>query len=224
MRIEIGKPILSRNEEQARVNRALLDSRGVFAVNLLAGPGAGKTSVILATADVLAGRFRIGVIEGDIAGDVDTRKMRSRGIPSVQVNTGGICHLDSKMIAKALDALDLRDIDVLFIENVGNLVCPTDFRLGESCSVVVTSVPEGHDKPAKYPGVFQLADAVLLNKIDAVDVFDFNEEEFRASMAELNPRAGIIPVSATKGTGMDEWAAWLAARVEEFRANVEDCR
>ena len=220
MRIDIGKPVLSKNEEQAHANQMLLREHGVFTVNLLAGPGSGKTSTILAAATALEKRYRVGVIEGDIAGDVDTCAMLAHGIPCVQVNTGGICHLESKMIAKALDALDLRDIDVLFIENVGNLVCPTDFLLGESCRVVILSIPEGHDKPEKYPGVFQVADAVILNKIDALSVFDFDEEAFRASMSELNPRADIIPISATKCLGVDAWSTWLAERVEAFRAEA----
>ena len=185
----------------------------MFAVNLLASPGSGKTSTILATHEALKDRVRFGVIEGDIASKVDALKMKEHGIPCVQINTGGICHLESQMIAKALDALDLDEMDVLFIENVGNLVCPTDFQLGEDCRVVVLSVPEGHDKPVKYPGIFQVADAVILNKIDTMPVFDFDEGEFRTSMSDLNPHAGIFPVSATKGQGVDAWASWLEARI-----------
>ncbi len=213
MQLDIGKPILENNDRIARDNRARLDAAGVHMLNLMASPGSGKTSLIFATIAALEDRMRIGVIEGDIASNVDAEKMRDRNIPCVQINTGGICHLESQMISKALDELELDSLDLVIVENVGNLVCPTDFNLGEDLRVVVLSVPEGHDKPVKYPAIFQECQAVVLSKVDAMGVFDFDEREFRISMSQLNPTAPIFPVSSTKGDGIRAWSTWLAGKV-----------
>ncbi len=217
MRIDLSRPILARNDEQAERNRQRLAEHGVFALDVLASPGAGKTTTILATIGRLRDTYRIAVIEGDIAGSVDAEKVKSLGIPAVQINTGGACHLESGMISRALDALPLEDLDLVFIENVGNLVCPAEFDLGQSSRVVILSVPEGHDKPLKYPAAFALADAVVLNKYDTLPVFDFDEAEFRASVGRLNGAAPVFPVSATKGDGVAEWAGWLTTRIETAR-------
>ncbi|MDR1082421.1 MAG: hydrogenase nickel incorporation protein HypB [Coriobacteriales bacterium] len=214
MKLDVSKPLLDLNDRLAAKNRALFDEHGIFVLDMLASPGAGKTSTILATIKQLRDRFRIAVIEGDIASDVDSQRIKEQGIPAVQINTGGACHLESKMIAKALDVLDLCALDLIIIENVGNLVCPTDFYLGEDAKVMILSVPEGHDKPLKYPGIFQVSSAIILNKIDTMTVFDFDERAFRASVAQLNPRATIFPVSATTGQGIDLWTQWLANRIE----------
>jgi hydrogenase nickel incorporation protein HypB len=219
--LDLSKPLLDLNDRLAAENRALLDEHGVFVVDLLASPGAGKTSLILATIRQLRERFRIAVIEGDIASDVDSQRIKAQGIPAVQINTGGVCHLESRMIRKALDALDLSALDLIIIENVGNLVCPTDFYLGEDEKVMILSVPEGHDKPLKYPGIFQASSAVILNKIDTMPVFDFNERAFRQSVEQLNPRATVFPVSATTGQGIGLWAQWLANRVENAKTKKE---
>lgn len=216
--IDISKPILDKNDRIAAKNRERFDADGVFVVNLLASPGSGKTSTILATIEALRGRYRIAVIEGDIASTVDSEKIRDSGVPAVQVNTGGVCHLEGAMIGRAIDTLDLGETDLIIIENVGNLVCPTDFYLGEDCKVMILSVPEGHDKPLKYPGVFQASSAVILNKIDTMPVFDFDEDAFRTSVHELNPKAPIFPISATKGEGVEAWTSWLVNRIEEARA------
>lgn len=216
MRLDIGKPILDKNDAGAAANRQRLDEHGVFMVNMLASPGSGKTTTILATIEALRDKFSFAVIEGDIASKVDSEKIKAAGIPCVQINTGGICHLESQMISQALDVLDLDAIDVIFVENVGNLVCTTDFYLGENCKTVLLSVPEGHDKPVKYPTIFQEADAVVLSKVDVIEFFDFNEREFRMSLEELNPAAPIFPISASKGSGMEAWCAWLGAKVSEF--------
>lgn len=216
MQLDIGKPILEKNDALAHENRQLLDDKGVFTVNMLASPGAGKTALILATAEALGDACRIAVIEGDVASRVDAELIKAQGIPCVQINTGGLCHLESQMVAAALGQLDLDAIDLLFIENVGNLVCTSDFYLGEHCSVVVLSVPEGHDKPVKYPGIFQAADAVVVSKVDALPVFAFDERAFRTSMSDLNPLAPIFPVSAVKGTGIAAWTAWLKSKIESF--------
>jgi hydrogenase nickel incorporation protein HypB len=220
MKIDVEKQILAANEELAEVNRARFAEHGVFVVDLMASPGAGKTSTILATIDALRDRYRIAVIEGDIASKVDAEKVRAHGIPAVQINTGGACHLESAMIRRAVDTLDLDALDLIIIENVGNLVCPSDFDLGENAKVMILSVPEGHDKPQKYPNIFQVSEAVILNKYDTLPVFDFDEAEFRAVVESLNGRVPIFPISATKGDGVAAWAEWLAARIEASRAGA----
>ncbi len=218
MHIDLAKPILDRNERLAAENRVRFDAAGVFVLDLMASPGAGKTSTILATIAALRDRYRIAVIEGDIASKVDAEKVKAHGIPAVQINTGGACHLESDMIKRAVDALTLDELDLIIIENVGNLVCPTDFNLGEDAKVMILSVPEGHDKPYKYPGIFQISEAVILNKIDTMPVFDFNEEEFNGEVRTLNPKAPIFRIAATKGEGVAEWAEWLAARIDAKKA------
>jgi hydrogenase nickel incorporation protein HypB len=212
--IDLAKPILDRNERLATENRTRFNEAGVFVLDLMASPGAGKTSTILATIAALRDRYRIAVIEGDIASKVDADKVKAHGIPAVQINTGGACHLESDMIKRAVDVLDLGELDLIIIENVGNLVCPTDFNLGEDAKVMILSVPEGHDKPYKYPGIFQISEAVILNKVDTMSVFDFNEEEFNGEVHTLNPKAPIFRIAATKGEGVSEWAEWLAARID----------
>ncbi len=217
MELDIGKPIMEKNDTIAQENRKLLDEKQVFVINLMASPGSGKTSTILATISALSEKYKFAVIEGDIASQVDSLKIKETGVPCVQINTGGICHLESNMIKKALEPLDLDNIDVLFVENVGNLVCTTDFDLGENVKVVILSVPEGDDKPVKYPNIFQVADAVLLNKVDTMCVFDFDQDAFEKSLDDLNPLAPMFKISATKGEGVDDWASWLDSEIESFR-------
>ena len=215
--IDVSKPILDLNEKLAAGNRQRFDEAGVFVLDLMASPGAGKTSTILATIAALRDRYGIAVIEGDIASKVDAEKVKAHGIPAVQINTGGACHLESDMIKRAVDTLSLDELDLIIIENVGNLVCPTEFYLGEHAKVMILSVPEGHDKPYKYPGIFQISEAVILNKVDTMPVFDFDEDEFNGVVRSLNPQAPIFRLAATKGTGVDEWAQWLAERIEVVR-------
>lgn len=217
MEIDLSKPILDRNERLAAENRARFDEAGVFVLDLMASPGAGKTSTILATIAALRDRYSIAVIEGDIASRVDAEKVAAHGIPAVQINTGGACHLESDMIKRAIDALDLAALDLIIIENVGNLVCPTDFNLGEDAKVMILSVPEGHDKPYKYPGIFQVSEAIILNKVDTMPVFDFDEAEFTSVVKSLNPGAPIFRMAATKGEGVAEWAEWLSARIDAVK-------
>ena len=217
--VEIGSSILSRNERLAAELRERFARTGTYVINVLSSPGSGKSSTILATNELLRDRYglRCAVIEGDIASDVDAVKMKEAGMPAIQINTGGLCHLEGNMISQAIDALDagvgLENIDVIFIENVGNLVCPVDFDLGENLAVMILSVPEGDDKPIKYPGIFQHAGALLLNKIDVVPAFDFDMEGYNRTLDDLNPTAPRFSISATRGTGMDEWASWLAAQM-----------
>ena len=215
MQIDLHKPILDKNDSLAADLRKRFAEQHVYVVDLLASPGSGKTSTILATIDALRDEFNIAVIEGDIASSVDAEKIKAQGIPAVQINTGGACHLESAMLKRAIDVLDLDRLDLIIIENVGNLVCPTDFDLGENAKVMILSVPEGDDKPLKYPGVFQVSDAVILNKVDTMPVFDFDREAFETSVRELNPKAPIFPIAATKGEGVEEWASWLADHVRE---------
>ena len=221
--LTIESPILSRNERLAGELRERFRATGTFVVNVLSSPGSGKTSTILATDARLRERgLRSAVIEGDIASDVDAQTMKAAGLPAVQINTGGLCHLEGNMIRDAIDALDqgvgLENIDVIFIENVGNLVCPVDFDLGENLSVMILSVPEGDDKPVKYPGIFQHAGAQLLNKVDVAPAFDFDRDAYNAVLDDLNPTAPRFAVSARTGEGMDAWSTWLADQIEAARA------
>ena len=212
--IDVNESILRKNDEIADELRRRFKEKGVYVVDLLASPGSGKTSTILATIDALRDTYNIAIIEGDIASSVDAEKIKAQGIDAVQINTGGACHLESAMIRRAVDRLDLDMLDLIIIENVGNLVCPTDFDLGENTKVMILSVPEGDDKPLKYPGVFQASDAVILNKIDTKPVFDFDEDAFRESVKNLNPGAPIFPIAATKGDGVEEWVTWLSDQID----------
>ncbi|MCL2888988.1 MAG: hydrogenase nickel incorporation protein HypB [Eggerthellaceae bacterium] len=215
--IDIKQPILDKNLKLARENRELFAQHKVFVLDILASPGSGKTSTILSTIDALRDEFNIAVIEGDIASSVDAQRIKAQGIAAVQINTGGACHLESDMVRRAVEVLDLERLDLIIIENVGNLVCPTDFDLGENAKVMILSVPEGDDKPLKYPGVFQVAEAIILNKVDTLPVFDFNRDVFCASVKQLNPTAPIFPISATKGEGVEDWANWLAESIRAIQ-------
>jgi hydrogenase nickel incorporation protein HypB len=212
MEISVERQILSANDQVAAENRAAFERAGVFALNLMASPGAGKTSLILATIARLPADCRPAVIEGDLASNIDADKVAAHGIPVVQINTGGNCHLDAQMIRSALPGLPTGQYQLLFIENVGNLVCPAEFDLGADLAVVVASAPEGHDKPYKYPGMFAKADVVLLNKADLLDVFDFDLEYFRRGVTMVNPNAPVFVVSCRTGMGLDAWANWLLSR------------
>ena len=215
MQIDMKQPILDKNDRLAQENRALFAEKRVFVLDLLASPGSGKTSTILATIEALRDEFNIAVIEGDIASDVDSQTIKAMGIPAVQINTAGACHLESDMLRRALDVLDLDNIDLIFIENVGNLVCPADFYLGEDIKMMILSVPEGDDKPLKYPGMFQVADAIILNKTDVMPAFTFDKTLFDEHIARLNPTAPSFAIAATKGDGVDEWASWLSTQIEK---------
>ena len=210
--LPVVEQILSANDRIAQENRKLLDEHGVVAVNVMASPGAGKTSLILRSIEALRGELRVGVIEGDIAGHVDADKVGQAGVPVVQINTGGGCHLDAPQVQSALEQLPLDDLDLIFIENVGNLVCPTGFALGEHVNMMIANVPEGHDKPIKYPGMFTVVDALVLNKMDLLPYIDFEREAFHTAVRALNPQAPIFEVSCKTGEGIAAWAEWLMAR------------
>lgn len=214
MKIPVVKNILNANDQVANDNRATFDAAGVFVLNLMASPGAGKTSFILATVDRLPAEVRPGVIEGDLASRIDADTIEARGVPVTQINTGGGCHLDAPMIREALPQLPLADLDLLFIENVGNLVCPANFRLGADRAVVIASVPEGHDKPYKYPGIFAGADVVILNKSDLLALFDFDLDYFRRGVELVNPGVPLFVLSCRTGTGVQDWLTWLLSERE----------
>ena len=215
MEIKILKDILGANEQLAKKNRQLLDSNGVFAVNLMSSPGAGKTSLILETIKRLKGKTRVGVIEGDVSSSLDAEAVGKEGVPVLQINTGGECHLDANMIQSALNNLPLRDIELLFIENVGNLICTAEFALGTHKKVLVSSTPEGHDKPYKYPLMFHEVDAVLINKIDLLPYLKFDTEAFSQAVKGINEKVEIFQASCVTGQGIQEWVSWLLAQVEK---------
>ena len=209
MELPVLEQILGANDQIALDNRELLRSRGVVAVNVMASPGAGKTSLILCTIAALQGRRRVGVIEGDLAGRVDADKIAATGTPAVQINTGGGCHLDALQVQCALGQLPLDQIDLLFIENVGNLICPTGFDRGEHRKVLIAHLPEGDDKPIKYPGMFTAVDALVLNKTDLAPYVDFDLAAFQTAFRALNARAPLFQVSCKTGEGLDAWVTWL---------------
>jgi hydrogenase nickel incorporation protein HypB len=208
--LPVVEKILSANDLVAVENRELLDEHGVVAVNVMASPGAGKTSLILRTIETLKGRVRVGVIEGDVAGHVDADKVAEAGTPVVQINTGGGCHLDALQVQSALRQLPLDELDLLLIENVGNLICPTGFALGEHINMMISNVPEGHDKPIKYPGMFTVVDALVLNKVDLMPYLDFDLEAFRTAVRALNVEAPLFEVSCKTGEGIETWVEWLS--------------
>lgn len=210
--LPVVEKILSANDLIALENRKLLDEHSIVAVNVMASPGAGKTSLILRSIEALRGSLRVAVIEGDVAGRVDADKVAETGTPVVQINTGGGCHLDAPQVQSALKQLPLDQIDLLFIENVGNLICPTGFALGEHVNMMIANVPEGHDKPVKYPGMFAAVDALILNKIDLMPYIDFDPEAFRTAVRALNPDAPLFEVSCKTGEGIAMWAEWLLSQ------------
>jgi hydrogenase nickel incorporation protein HypB len=214
IRVPVIERILSANDQLADQNRARLDAAGVYAVNLMASPGAGKTSLILRTIEALKKELRLGVVEGDTAPvTIDADKVIAAGMPAVQINTGGDCHLDAVMLGGALPQLPLATIDLLIVENVGNLVCPAAFSLGTHASVLIASVPEGDDKPYKYPNIYRGLDVLIINKIDLLPYVRFNMEYFRQGVEMLNPGLVTFTVSCQTGEGIAAWAEWLKSKV-----------
>ncbi len=208
--VNILEGLLAGNDQAAERNRERFSNAGVLAVNIMSSPGAGKTSLIIKTLAAVRGKARIGVIEGDIAGSIDTEKVIAAGAgDAVQINTGGNCHLEANMVDRALDTLDLAAFDIMIVENVGNLVCPTHWALGEHLRVCILSTAEGHDKPIKYPQMFVKSDAIVLNKIDLIELVDFERDFFYESVRALNPHAPIFEVSCRTGDGIAAWADWL---------------
>jgi len=219
--IPVVEKITKANDQIAELNRSLLDRHGVLGLNLLASPGAGKTSLIERTLPLLAGRLRVGVVDGDIATSLDAERAAAAGAVSVQINTGGSCHLDAPMVRTALEKLPLADLDLLVVENVGNLICPASFRLGTHFNVLVASLPEGDDKPFKYPTMYRGVDLVLLNKMDLTAHLDFDEGRFREGVRALNEDVDILPISCRSGEGLDAWSQWVEVRAAEGRIAAE---
>ena len=218
-RVPVLEKILSANEHLAEEIRSRLDEAGVYSLNFMASPGAGKTSLIEQTVKHLAGRLRVAVIDGDIATSIDADRAAAAGALAVQINTGGECHLDAAMVSAALPQLDLTQVDLLIVENVGNLVCPASFVLGTHASVLIASTPEGDDKPFKYPGMYRGVDALVINKIDLLPYLTFNMEEFRRGVEILNPGLVTFPLSCRTGEGLEGWLGWLTDSVQSFAAS-----
>ena len=214
--IDLKESILADNDADAeKLRKELADEKTVY-INVMSSPGSGKTSTILRLVEELRLSFKVGVLEADIDGDVDTRTMLDAGIPAVQLHTGGMCHLDADMSRQALAEIGARDLDIVILENVGNLVCPAEFDTGAQINLVILSVPEGDDKPLKYPLMFSKADVVAVNKIDAMEVFDFNPETFMKNVYECRPEAPVFMVSAATGIGIHELAGWIGERAREI--------
>ena len=213
-RVTVVERIMGANEALAEENAARLAASGVYGINIMASPGAGKTSVILQTIRALSGDLTIGVAEGDTAPvTIDADKIAAAGMPAVQINTGGQCHVDAAMLSPALDSLPLDELDLLIVENVGNLICPAAFTLGTQANVVIASVAEGDDKPYKYPNIYRGIDALILNKTDLLPYVDFDMSYFRRGIEILNPGVAFFPLSCKTGAGVADWVAWLRRRV-----------
>lgn len=208
MKVKVVSRILEANERIAEENRMIFKSHGLFVINLMGAPGAGKTSLIERTIERLDG-IRIGVIEGDITGTYDAERISRFNIPVVQINTGGACHLDANMINEVHSEMPLNQIDILIIENVGNLVCPAEFKVGEDIKVMLLSITEGHDKPLKYPLMFRESSALLLNKIDLLPYVDTDIDKIKRDALSINPSISIFEISCRTGQGIEEWAGWL---------------
>ncbi len=216
--IEVKEEIMADNIQVAAGVRERLRLQKTMLLNLMSSPGSGKTSLILKTAQGLKGSIKMGVIEADIESKVDAEKVAAQGIPAVQLRTGGFCHLDATMVTQGLDALGKNDFDLLIIENVGNLVCPAEFDTGAHKNVMILSVPEGHDKPLKYPLMFSICDVLLVNKIDYLTMSDFDMAAMRKIVLSLNPKIKIIEISCKTGAGISEWVDWLKDEVTAFRS------
>ena len=217
MKVTVVKNVLDANERIAAENRRLFDEKKIYVINLMSSPGAGKTSLVEKTIMALRDRYRIAVIEGDIQDTYDADRVAALGIPAVQINTGGACHIDGNMIREALPALDMNQIDLLISENVGNLVCPAEFKIGENAKVMILSTPEGADKPAKYPLMFQESAVMIVNKIDLKPYVDFDLEKAKRDALTLNRKLKIFEVSCKTGQGLENWVQWLAGQIEAFR-------
>ena len=216
--IEIKKSVFEDNEKDADALRQELKRKGVFLLNLMSAPGSGKTTTLIQTLNRLKGRLNVAVMEADIDSDVDAAKIQSAtGVPSIQLHTGGMCHLDAEMTRQGLDNVALGGVDLVILENVGNLVCPAEFDTGAVKNAMILSVPEGHDKPLKYPLMFQVCDLVLINKTDVMPYFDFDLEKCREYIRMRNPKAQVIPICAKTGEGVDAFADWLVENTKNWK-------
>ena len=218
--IEIKKSVFADNDEDAEKLRKELKNKGVYLLNLMSSPGAGKTTTLIGTLKRIQDKVRVAVMEADIDSDVDAVKIQqATGIPTIQLHTGGMCHLDAEMTRQGLDNVALSDVDLVILENVGNLVCPAEFDTGAVRNAMILSVPEGDDKPLKYPLMFSVCDLVLVNKVDVMPYFDFDLDKCREYVRMRNPKARIIPICAKTGEGLDDFADWLLAEVKSWKQN-----
>ena len=216
--IEIKKSIFADNDQDAEALRSELKQKGVFLLNLMSSPGSGKTTTLIRTLNLIKDKLRVAVMEADIDSDVDARKIReATGVESIQLHTGGMCHLDAEMTRQGLDNLSLDDTDLVILENVGNLVCPAEFDTGAVRNAMILSVPEGHDKPLKYPLMFSICDVVVINKMDVAPYFDFDLEKCKEYIRMRNPKAEVIPICAKTGEGVDLFADWLLSSVKAWK-------
>ena len=216
--IEIKKSVFAQNELDADSLRRELKERGVYLLNLMSAPGSGKTTTLIKTINLLKDKLRIAVMEADIDSDVDAVKIKeATGIQSIQLHTGGMCHLDAEMTRQGLDGLDLRDVDRVILENVGNLVCPAEFDTGAACNAMILSVPEGHDKPLKYPLMFTVCDVVVINKMDVAPYFDFDLDKCKEYIKMRNPGAEVIPICAKTGEGVEAFAQWILTQINNWK-------
>lgn len=216
--IQVKESVFADNDREADRVRRQLKGQGTFLLNLMSSPGSGKTTTLLRTVEGLKDQLRIGVMEADIDSDVDAAAMAGAGVRSIQLHTGGMCHLDAEMTRQGLEGLDPQDVDLVVLENVGNLVCPAEFDTGAVKNAMILSVPEGDDKPLKYPLMFQVCDVVLINKIDVLPYFDFDMDKCREYIAMRNPNAKVIPICAKTGEGIAEWTDWLREQVKAWQA------
>lgn len=215
--ITIERKVLEKNDEIARENRALFEKHGIVVLNLVSSPGSGKTSILENTLERLAGRLKVAVVEGDVQTDLDAQRVAKHNVPVVQIVTAGGCHLEANLVRDAVNSFDLAGLQLLIIENVGNLVCPSNYDLGEAMKVVVASTTEGDDKPLKYPAMFRNASVLIINKIDLVPYVNSDPARLRAHALQINPSLTVFQTSCTTGTGIDEWCAWLVARCAAAR-------
>lgn len=216
--IEVKEDVLANNDRAANALRQRLHDEKTMLINLMSSPGAGKTTLLSATLDALRDEMTIGVMEADVDSDVDAYTVQSHGARAVQLHTGGMCHLDAAMTEQGLRELGIDGLDLVFLENVGNLICPAEFDTGAARKVMILSTPEGHDKPLKYPLMFEVSDLVIVSKIDVAEFFDFSLEQFEKNVRLRNPNATILPLSAKTGEGMDAWYGWLRAAVADWKA------
>ena len=217
--IEVKQSVFAANEKSADQLRKEMKKKGTLLVNLMSSPGSGKTTTLKKTIAALNGRLSLAVMEADIDSDVDAAAISETGVKAIQLHTGGMCHLDAHMCAQGLEGLNAGDVDLIFLENVGNLVCPAEFDTGAGVNVTILSVPEGDDKPLKYPLMYQVCDVVLVNKIDVAPYFDFDLEKLEKNVALRNPKAVVIPFSAKTGEGLDAWTEWLSRKVAEWKSS-----
>ncbi|QER42635.1 hydrogenase nickel incorporation protein HypB [Thermodesulfobacterium sp. TA1] len=219
--LQLLEDIMKYNEFQARHNREHFEEYGIYAINLMSAPGSGKTTLLEKTIEALSGRLRIGVIEGDLETERDAERIRKKGVPVYQITTGSACHLDASLVHKAMHKLPMDQVDLLFVENIGNLVCPASYDLGTHLNVTLLSVPEGEDKPEKYPLIFKVSQLVIITKVDLLPYFDFDLEKVKSQIQKINPKTQVIALSAKTGEGFDLWIKFLEETYQQYKESLK---